>query len=261
MLARLIESARDWRATGSLRETYELARLSRLPRRRPARASLLGRELEAVDGASFVAMYREIFGRELYRFEAARPDPFVLDAGANIGLSVLYFKRLYPLARVRAFEADPAVFLSLQRNVAHLEGVELDPRAVWTCDGSIRFHPEGADAGRIRPVERSAGLEVPCTRLRDHLNERIDLLKMDIEGAEVDVLADSAGRLDAVERIFVEYHSFTGDRQRLPELTDILRSAGFRLWMESVGHARHPLAVRPQYLGMDLQLNIFGTRT
>jgi FkbM family methyltransferase len=256
----VIQAVRDWRATGSLRDALELARLARLPRRQAARARVLGMELALVDGASFVFMCREIFGRQIYRFAAQRLDPVIIDAGANIGLSVLYFKRLYPRSAVSAYEADPGIFRVLADNVRGLEGVTLSQRAVWTHEASITFHPEGADGGRAHPVTGTEAVQVPSVRLRDHIGERVDLLKVDIEGAEVDVLADCASELTRVERIFVEYHSFVGESQRLAELLLVLRDAGFRVWIEAPLRIERPLLQRPEYLGMDLQLNIFATR-
>jgi FkbM family methyltransferase len=251
-----------WRATGSLRAALELRRLERLPRYTATTTRILGPRLAVPDGPSFVFMYDEIFRRGIYAFSTDEREPLVVDAGANIGLSVLYFKRLNPAARVVAFEADPAVFGYLERNVksAGLAGVQLRNEAVWTRAGQVEFTSEGADAGRIRPIAGLAPTRVRSVRLRDVLSEPVALLKLDIEGAELEVLQDCADALYSVERLFVEYHSFEGKPQLLPTLLEILRAAGFRFWMDSPVRADRPMLERPRYLGMDLQLNVFAWR-
>src|SRR5688572_8635835 len=82
-------------------------RIRKLPRYTPFTTELLGAPVRCVDGASFVASYSEIFKRGIYRFETPSESPQIIDCGANIGLSVIYFKRLFPAARITAFEADP----------------------------------------------------------------------------------------------------------------------------------------------------------
>src|SRR5215203_998957 len=94
-----------------LRPEYRaIERIRKLPRYTPFTTEMLGRPLRCVDGASFVASYSEIFKRGIYRFETQSDSPVIIDCGANIGLSVIYFKRLFPAARIIAFEADPSVF-------------------------------------------------------------------------------------------------------------------------------------------------------
>src|SRR5262245_51337972 len=125
--------------------------LKAMPRYVKTTTDVLGPVLEVIDGPSFYSGLQEIFCYRIYEFRATRPDPLVIDAGPNVGLSVLFFKRTYPGCRVIAFEADPAVFAVLERNVrsAGLAGVELVNRAVWNADGPISFSSEGADAGHL----------------------------------------------------------------------------------------------------------------
>ena len=65
-------------------------------------------------------------------------------------------------------------------------------------------------------------------RLRNLLERKVQLLKLDIEGAELEVLRDCGARLQNVERLFVEHHSFLGRPQQLGEFFGILEAAGFR---------------------------------
>ena len=74
--------------------------------------------------------------------------------GANIGLSVLYFKRLFPACRIYAYEPDPYIFEILQRNVTefHLTDVTLVNEAVAEFSGELGFksdHADGAVSDRM----------------------------------------------------------------------------------------------------------------
>ncbi len=86
------------------------------------------------------------------------------------------------------------------------------------------------------------------------------MLKLDIEGAEIDVLADCASLLPNVRNLFVEYHSFASQPQRLNDLFSILGKAGFRVHLQTQFGSRQPLLARQVQLGMDLQLNVFAYR-
>src|SRR5262249_62206976 len=89
------------------RRTTEIQRLRKTPRYTRTNTNLLGERFEVVDAESFLSIYDQIFVREIYRFESSDDAPFIIDGGANIGASVLYFKKLYPKSRIIAFEPDP----------------------------------------------------------------------------------------------------------------------------------------------------------
>jgi FkbM family methyltransferase len=244
----------------------ELRRLRELPARTRTTTRLLGPTLRVVDPVSFLEQYEAIFERELYRFVPRRENPVILDCGANIGLLSIYWKRRHPGAHIVAFEPDPELVEVLAANLAATgsEDVEVVPRAVWTDEGEMDFWSEGSDGGRLlwdASDSRPANCRVRTVRLRDSLTGATDMLKLDIEGAEVDVLLDCADRLEQVDHVFVEYHSFHAREQRLDELLQVLRRAGFRTQILPEVAARQPFVGRPEHLGMDLQLNIFGYRT
>jgi FkbM family methyltransferase len=206
-------------------------------------------------------MKREIFDRCIYRFNTARSEPLIIDCGANIGLAVLYWKQLYPAARIEAFEPDPIIFRVLENNTAGLNSVTLHATAVWRDASILPFRVEGSWGGRLCVSGDEASSEVPATRLRDLLDESVDMLKLDIEGAEYDVLLDCFDRLHNVANLFVEYHSFVNMPQILPELLNILTSSGFRYFIVGNNNRSHPLTFHaPSSDGMDLQLDIFAYR-
>ena len=97
-------------------------------------------------------------------------------------------------------------------------------------------------------------------RLRDLLDREVDMLKLDIEGAETEVLRDCAAELHCVKNLFVEYHSYLNQPQTIDEILGILKASGFRVYVESDQQLRQPFLWRPIQLGMDLRLNIFAYR-
>lgn len=234
--------------------------LGRLPRYQHGAHRINGHVTRFIDGPSFAAMAHAIFERQIYWFPAQRDDPRIIDGGANIGLATIYWKSVYPRAHVMAFEPDTDVFSVLTRNCAThgLAGVDLIRAALWSKTGMIGFTAEGADAGRINAA--SSEFHVPTYRLRNLLDDRVDFLKLDIEGAELEVLRDCASRLSVVERLFCEYHSFVDREQGLDEILAILRAAGFRYHLEPEMVSSRPFAYRPSHLRMDNQINIYAFR-
>lgn len=187
------------------------------------------------DGPIFCCLYAEIFIHRIYHFAAQRRDPLVLDCGGNIGMSVLYFKEAYPAARVIAFEPDPLVFPYLEDNVHRnqLGNVQLIQAALASRDGNVSFYSDGkvgSFLARCSDQDLPEGwqrFDVPCVRLRDYLVEPVDFLKMDIEGAEWEVLEDSEDRLRQVSEIVIEYHRLPRFRRTLHKILELLSRSGY----------------------------------
>jgi FkbM family methyltransferase len=245
------------------RRHWEFERISQAPRNKPIATDLLGKHLELADGPSFRSYHWEIFERQIYRFGSTDESPVIIDGGANIGLSVIYLKRLFPKSLITAFEPDPDIFQVLKRNCESfsLSDVNLEPKALWTCDTVLRFERAVGDAGYISTEGSSDSIiEVQACRLRDYLQGKVHFLKIDIEGAETDVILDCADVLHNVEHLFVEYHSAVNKEQSLDVLLRILREAGFRVSVEACNSSTQPFISRNVNMGFDLQLNIFAVR-
>ena len=228
--------------------------------------TLLNQPFRFVNGQDFLFVYDEIWRKQIYRFATADKEPLIIDGGSNIGLSILYFKQLYPQSRVLGFEPDPELFELLQANgqAQNWENVELFQQALWTENGSLSFNRQGSLGGRLaHSGENEGNTTVPTRRLRDLLGQKIALLKLDIEGAETEVLEDCRGALDNVEHIFVEYHSFVDRPQTLSRLLSVVEDAGFRVHIHVYQPSAQPLFLRDIRQGMDLvdmNLDIFCFR-
>ena len=238
-------------------------KLRKVPRYTSSFIELLGKKVELVDAASYLFMHKEIFEQQIYKFKTKKRKPLIIDCGANIGLSVLYFKQLYPESRIIAFEPDIKVFRVLEKNINEFElyDVNLINRAIWSSETTLEFMSEGADGGRVTQIElEREKYKVPTVRLRDHLSQPVDFLKLDIEGAETEVIKDCQDLLFNVENCFVEYHSFINEPQTLHMIINILSEAGYRLHIHPPTTSPQPFYHRRVHFGMDMQLNIFAFR-
>jgi FkbM family methyltransferase len=173
-------------------------------------------------------------------------------------MSVIFFKQQHPQAVVIAFEPDADLFAALKANVGAfgLANVELHQSAVWFHNDLLYFAPEGGHSGRVTHPGDEAAVSIKAVRLRDWLAEPIDFLKIDVEGAELDLLVDCNPLLGNVDKLFVEYHSRFDEPQRLHELLQLLVEAGFRYDIKEEFGAKHPFLKLESQAGFDLQLAI-----
>lgn len=242
----------------------EKSRVWHIPRYTPGIFQYGYSQIKFIDSASFLVMYNEILERQLYKFNTSSENPFIIDAGANIGLAIIYFKQLYPNASVLGFEPDPIAFETMKYNIQQLglSDVEVLQKGVWNKETLLPFFAEGADAGRIALESDQENIKQTSTvRLKDYLNRHIDFLKIDIEGAETTVIHDCGDSLRNVDKIFVEYHSFQDQKQVLHNLLNVLFEMGFRYYIQQIGiSSPMPFVEIKSYLKMENQLNIFAYR-
>lgn len=201
----------------------------------PVRVS--GYQIHFIRHKTLQFLLDEVWRAHEYYFEANSERPLILDCGANIGVAVLYFKRLYPNARIIAFEPFGPAFDALAANV---NANHLDDVAIYHAllaekhgDGELFFNPDhlGSLSMSVRPDRiKGASQSVKAVPLSEYIQESVDLLKMDIEGAELEVLREVAkrGKLSFVKQMIIEYHHhILPDEDRLSELLSILEQNGF----------------------------------
>lgn len=172
--------------------------------------------MHAPSYAALAFLLREIFLDESYYFESTQSAPFIVDCGSNIGISVLYFKYLYPHASILCFEPQSKAFALLLKNIAvnNLENIEAHQMALSDTMGEINFYEPETGTGLMASLyqareENGHLVKVPTKRLSYFLEHRVipDLLKIDVEGAENRILSDLANtkRLEALQ-VIIEYH-------------------------------------------------------
>lgn len=157
-------------------------------------------------GTSDRAVYRQVFEEAIYDTGPSNPS-LILDLGAYTGISTRWFLDRYPGATVVAVEPDPANAALLKANAPE---AEIRAVAVGGSAGrTVVFHPEGG-AWRATTVPEIGGAfaaEVDVETVDSILGgRRADIVKMDIEGAEMEVFEADCEWLAGVRLLFVEQH-------------------------------------------------------
>lgn len=187
-------------------------------------------------------LYEEIFIERIYALPLRSERPVIVDCGSNIGMSVLFFKEEYPQARITAFEPDPENFTHLESAVkANAPDVVIYKMAVSDEPGQLQLYTSSSSQGgmtmkslyRERLDETALMSEsVEVVRLSDYLPPAVDLLKIDVEGAEISVLRDliTTGAIGQVKNLIVEFHDMKQEgRPPLSEFLATLQAQGFEL--------------------------------
>jgi FkbM family methyltransferase len=183
-------------------------------------------------------VFQEIFVDLNYLFRTSNERPVILDCGSNIGLSILFFKTLFPEAQIVGFEPEPRTFARLEENVSNngLSHVSLNRAAVGRENGVVEFFFDPREEGSpmastdARRIPNGVAERVPQVRLSDFVNGPVDYLKLDVEGAELAVLEDLAdtGALRNIDQLVVEcHHHIDPDEDSLSKILAILEAAKF----------------------------------
>ncbi len=139
----------------------------------------------------------------------------ILDAGANIGTSAIFFARKYPDATILAIEPESENFALLEKNTRDYKNVISIQAALWGSPGKRMIRDPfsgtwGFTVSDTSSRSEETGQEVECVTIPYLMEkygfDRIDLLKMDIEGGEKDIFENASEWIDRVDVITVELH-------------------------------------------------------
>ena len=170
-------------------------------------------------GTSDLKVYEDIFLAREYEWPLRSPPSVIVDAGAYTGLSAAWFASAYPTAAIIAIEPSGSNFELLARNTEDFPNVQLRRAALWheKCSLVMVDPGHGAFAFRVRiPADTSDEGEEDRSELVDAITvsdvvaefslERIDLLKVDIEGSEIEVFSGASEWIDRVEAVCLDLH-------------------------------------------------------
>lgn len=133
----------------------------------------------------------------------------IIDVGAHIGMSTILFARTYPTAMIVAVEPQRANYEALRRNTAPYSNVRCIQAAVWTDDGEVTMRPSLAHPKGTFEVGKDGSETVRAITMDSLLKEvdisSVDFLKMDIEGAEVEVFRHCEW-MHAIQILSIELH-------------------------------------------------------
>jgi FkbM family methyltransferase len=245
---------------------YEFMRLKNYKPLQQGTAYFFGGRFQFSDSNGFMHSVQEIFKDEVYKFKAESKNPLIIDCGSNIGLSLFYFIRHFPGARILAFEPDNEIYKMLESNIKvrmHECNIELRREAVWVREEQLVFFSEGSLAGStivdFSSINRTQN--VKAIDLNKYLNQEIEFLKIDIEGAENELIFHISENLKNVKNLFLEYHGLLNQPQNLGEILNLISNAGFEYYIRVAGETiKFPFCnEKPSVFNQ--QLNIMCYRT
>jgi FkbM family methyltransferase len=199
----------------------------------PKKERLHGFFIHFFDYATLTGLYEEIFIQDQYHFMAKNSAPIIIDCGSNIGMSVLYFKKLYPEARVIAFEPDPDTFAMLKQTAKDngFKDVKIINSAVAGKNGRQKFYSDKNKPGNLHMsllksrVKNGKPYETRVEKLSSYIKAGADFVKMDVEGAEAEVISelDKSGKLKKIGQMAIEvHHNIEGGGDMLNAVTGML---------------------------------------
>jgi FkbM family methyltransferase len=186
---------------------------------------------------------REIILDEVYRGVCQNVPNCrtIVDLGANIGLASLYLSHFYPKARLISVEPFPDTYELLSRNLSQLVSAgrcELVHAALWHKNEQVFLTRPTAqaryDALRVAADPGPACIETAGVTLASLLErfeiQQIDLLKVDIEGAETNLFSGDLSWIQRVNAMAIEFH---GDSRQVSRFDERMREYGFAISDES----------------------------
>jgi FkbM family methyltransferase len=163
-------------------------------------------------GTADLHVYDEVMVDDCYRVDVDPAPKFIVDAGAHIGLSARVFAARFPDAKIYCLEVDEQNAAMAVRNTRAYPNIHVLRAGLWSGASTIAISNPAAATWSFRVHQSSTG--IPAFGVHDLMRKfeipTIDLLKIDVEGAEVDVLETAPVWIDRVGVMVIELH----DRHR-----------------------------------------------
>jgi FkbM family methyltransferase len=194
----------------------------------------------------------EVIARTVYPLDSAFAPDLVIDGGANIGLFSLQASATYPEAVILMCEPLPRNVVQIEKHIKlnHVKG-ELMPVCIGGTHGSIPFYCRHANASSFDPREKyESVMQMDVLRIGEIFGERTAhriLIKLDIEGMEVEALSDYVPAEDRIVIIFGELHQH---RTTLPLMEKLFGEHGWSFQLgdlageDTIFEARSPAALK-----------------
>ena len=188
---------------------------------------MAGKPIEVIIPKNELARVKEIFQQNEYSvlnhcsFEGKRT---IINVGANVGLFSLYMKMNYPDSKIFAFEPVPSTFELLKLNTLNLADINIFPFALFDEEKieTIQLHVDNSGANTIKVQDQykshfESNVEILLKKAGKVLSElninKIDILKIDTEGCEVEILESLQSFLPETDYVLVQYHSEADQRK------------------------------------------------
>ena len=140
-------------------------------------------------GTSDASVFTQVFVDRCYQAKLPHVPSRIIDAGANVGYSALYYAREYPTAEIVALEAEESNYKLAQMNLSSYTNVHPMFAALWYEDGTVSLESSDSTHSSFRFDSKDDGTHTvpsisPNTILKKMGWSEIDLFKVNIEGGE-----------------------------------------------------------------------------
>jgi FkbM family methyltransferase len=231
LVARSVRGIRHFGISGAVKVARELGKERRAAGTMSVWVRALGRCVTLRRGTSDAQVLWQVFAEREYeigstphrdelrrRYDAVTAvgkRPVIVDCGANIGMTTLWFSRQFPLARIYAVEPEAGNFTVLAGNLAHLDNAVPVQAAIWPERATLRIVDADAPKWSFRveqanAAEREGG--IPAVTIDDTLKDAADspilIVKIDIEGAEAALFESNTKWLDRSDMVVIELHDW-----------------------------------------------------
>lgn len=179
-----------------------------------------------------LAIFYEIFWKEIYKipFLVLPEKSVILDLGAHIGCTAIYFSMVYPDAQIYAVEASEESYNILKENVKSFKNIIAVQAVIDSQDGVVCFDTSGYSFNsKLNHNGKMVQSISISTLMMQYQITRVNLIKIDIEGAEKNILQNNVNWLRQIDTMIIELH----DDYKLLDLSKDIVPFGFTLTIPS----------------------------
>lgn len=159
------------------------------------------------------ATFEEVLLREDYNIDFGFEPMTIIDGGANIGLTSIYFASKYPQAKIVSVEPDKENFFMLEKNTKPYKGISVLNAGIWNRKANLEIVDAGLgnNAFTVKEVTNDLKNSVNALSISDIIDmqqwKNADIIKLDIEGSEKNVFESGYEQwLPNVKVLIVELH-------------------------------------------------------
>lgn len=163
--------------------------------------------------SSDVYSFEDIFAHQAYKMDISFQPKVILDCGANVGHAAVYFANQFPEAFILAIEPDEQNVSIIEKNIVTYQNVKCLQSAIWNKPSFLKIENESASSWAFRVSEttqdepkafQATSIQSLCSTYNI---DKIDILKMDIEGSEAFVFDDKSSEwLAKTSFLIIELH-------------------------------------------------------
>lgn len=211
-LARLIAISRHWGYPTGVKVAWSI--LFNNNKKLEWKLPIFNNSIALRKSQSDLPIFEQIFADLEYKFPHPNPEEVttIIDAGANIGFAALYFSSVYPNAKILCLEPDQNNLELLRYNTRSYKNIEILHGALWHNNSPIEIsNPNELSAGFVITASRNNTTLIPAytpQQLIDKMGGKVDLFKMDVEGAELEIFSNTTDWLKQIEGLIIELHDW-----------------------------------------------------